>query len=94
MTSSFFENSLFGWKLSPVSHRLAIIFFPARKLSFHFVYEFLYKARVNKLISPHLFLLLFLFPWETDLRKHWQNVYVRMFWLYSLLGVLGVVSRI
>ena len=27
------------------------------------------------LIRSCLFLLLFLLPWETDLRKHWYNLY-------------------
>ena len=32
-----------------------------------------------------LFLLLFLFPWKTDLRKHWHDLHQRMFCLCSLL---------
>ena len=45
---------------------------------------------VQKLISFPicLFLLLFLLPWETDLRKHWYNLCQRMFCLHPLLGVL------
>ena len=35
-----------------------------------------------------LFLLLFLLPWETDLRKHCYNLCQRMFCLCALLGVL------
>ena len=35
-----------------------------------------------------LFLLLFLLPWETGLRKYWFNLCQRMFCLCSLLGVL------
>ena len=34
------------------------------------------------------FLIIFLLPWETDLRKHQYNLYQRMFCLCSLLGVL------
>ena len=34
-----------------------------------------------------LFLLLFLMPWETDLRIHWYNLYQRMFCFYSLLNI-------
>ena len=34
------------------------------------------------------FLLLFLLLWEADLRKHWYNLWQRMFGLYSLLGIL------
>ena len=40
------------------------------------------------LIRRYLFLLLFLLPWETDLRKHWYKLCWRMFCLFSLLGVL------
>ena len=36
----------------------------------------------------YLFLLLFLLPWETDLRKHRYDLCQRMFCLRSLLGVL------
>ena len=32
-----------------------------------------------------LLLLLFLFPWETDLRKHWHDLHQRMFCPCSLL---------
>ena len=35
-----------------------------------------------------VYLLLFLLPLENDLRKHWYNICQRMFYLYSLLGVL------
>ena len=35
-----------------------------------------------------LFLILFLWPWETDLRKYCYDLYKKMFCLYSLLGVL------
>ena len=41
-----------------------------------------------------LFLLLFLLPWETDLRNHWYDLCQRMFCLCSLLGVNGVMSYI
>ena len=35
-----------------------------------------------------LFLLLFLLPCETEMRKQWYNLCQRMFCLWSLLGVL------
>ena len=35
----------------------------------------------------HLFLLLFLLPWQTDLRKHYYSLSQRMFCLCSLLGI-------
>ena len=37
-----------------------------------------------------LFLLLFLLPWETDLREDWYDLCQRMFCLYSLLEVFTV----
>ena len=40
------------------------------------------------LIRSHLFLLWFLLPRETDIRKHWCNFCHRMFCPCSLLGVL------
>ena len=36
-----------------------------------------------------LFLLLFLLPWETDLRKHWYSLCQGLFCLSSLEGVFG-----
>ena len=36
----------------------------------------------------HLFLLLFLLPWETDLRKNFYDLCQRIFCLCSLLGVV------
>ena len=52
-----------------------------------FMVFFAVKKLVS-LIRSHLFLLLFLLPSETDLRKHWYDLYQRMFCLCSLLGVL------
>ena len=53
---------------------------------------FMVSFAVQKLISlnrSHLFiLLLFLLPWETDLRKHLYSLCERMFCLCSLLEVL------
>ena len=41
------------------------------------------------LIRSHLFIfVLFLLPWEADLRKHWYHLCQRLFCLCSLLGVL------
>ena len=45
---------------------------------------FAFSFAVQKLISlirSYLFLLLFLLPWETDLRKHWYDLCQRMFLL-------------
>ena len=39
---------------------------------------------VLSLIKSYLFFLLFLLPWETDLRKHWYNLCQRIYCLCSL----------
>ena len=39
---------------------------------------------VLSLIKLYLFLLLFLLPWETDLRRHWYNLCQRIYCLCSL----------
>ena len=44
----------------------------------------LYILKVNSSLVASL---LFLLPWETDLRKQWYNLCQRMFCLWSLLGV-------
>ena len=46
------------------------------------------RQKLVSVIRFHLFLLLFLLPWKTDLRKHWYNLCQRMFYLCSLLRVL------
>ena len=43
--------------------------------------------KLASLIRSHLFIFLFLLPWETDLRKHWYDLRQRMFCLCSLLRV-------
>ena len=53
------------------------------RLSFHFVYGFLYCVKLIDLNMFGLFLLLFLFPWNSDLRKHWRDFHQRMFCLCS-----------
>ena len=50
-----------------------------------------FSFAVQKLISlirSYLFLLLFLLPWETDLRKPWYCFWQRMFCLFSLSEIL------
>ena len=53
---------------------------------------FMVSFVVQKLLSLTgfvcLFWLLFLLPWETELRKHCRDLCQRMFCLCSLLGVL------
>ena len=56
----------------------------------YFVFVFLTVSfatqKLMSLIKSYLFL--FLLPWETDLRKHWNSLCQKMFFLWSLLGVL------
>lgn len=67
--------------------------FPICRLSFHFVYSLLCCAKHVSLIRFHLFfscpLFLLLLPWETDLRRHWYDLYhnilfriLRVFWCF------------
>ena len=86
------------WKLSPcwLYHILQIwlygckYFLPVCRLPFHFVDGFLCcaKAFMFDWVPFFLSLFLFLFLWETDLRKHWYDLCQRMFCLCSLPGVL------
>ena len=55
--------------------------------SFHLWFPLLCKS-FEVWLGPTLFLLLFLLPWETDLRKHWYDLPQRMFCLCSFLEVL------
>ena len=57
---------------------------------FFFVVSFAVQKLVSLIRSICLFLLLFLLPWETDLRKHWYDLCQRMFCLHSLLEVFTV----
>ena len=61
-----------------VSRIICKYFLPFYRLSFCFVYGFLSCAKACKFKS-HLFLLLFLLPWKSDLRKHWYDLCKRMF---------------
>ena len=78
------------WKLILCwSHHLQIFYAgPFVVLSFCLWFPLLCKS-LQVLINSHLFiLLLFLLPWETDIRKHCYNLYQRMFSLCSLIEVL------
>ena len=66
----------------------ANIFSKFIECSFVLFMTFFAVQKLISLIRSHLFLLLFLLPWETDLRKPWYNLCQRLFCLYSLLGVL------
>ena len=61
---------------------------PQAVFSFCLWFPLLYKSLLVWLGPIHLFLLLFLLPWETDLRKHCYNLCQRTCCLCSLLGVL------
>ena len=43
-----------------VSHMICSYFLPARRLSFHFVYDFLCCTKVYNVIRSHLFILAFI----------------------------------
>ena len=71
-----------------VSHIICKYFLPFYRLSFHLIYGFPCFAKTC-FSKFHLFIfVLFLLPWETDLRKHWYDLRQRMFCLFSPLGVL------
>ena len=67
---------------------IANIFFHSMGLFILFMVSFAVKNLKVWLGHICLFLLLFLLPRVTNLRKHWYNLGQRMFCLYSLLGVL------
>ena len=74
------------WKLIPCQSHLLQIFSPTY-LFILFMVSFAVQKLIN-LISPVcLFLLFFLLPLETDLRKQCLDLFQRMFCLYSLLGI-------
>ena len=79
------------WKLIPYqSHHLHNIFTICHNILSHSVgwlfILFMVPFAVHKFES--LFLLLFLLPSETDLRKYWYDVCQRIFCLWSPLGIL------
>ena len=44
-------------------------FLPVHRLPFHFVYDSFAMQKLLSLIRSHLFFILFILSWETDLRK-------------------------
>ena len=72
------------WKLICQFHCFQI-FYPIPLVDLLFIVSFVVQ---KLLISFCLFLLLFLLPWETALRKYCYDLCQRMFCLCSLLGVL------
>ena len=76
-----YEMFVYFGKLSPYWLHHLQVFFPVHMLSVHFVYG---SFAVQKLISLRficLFLLLFLLPWEIDLRNI-ATIYVREYFAY------------
>ena len=74
------------WILTPCQCKY---FLPFRRLPFILlIVSFTVQKLLCWLGSISLFLLLFLLPWETDLRKYCHNLCQRMFCLCSLIGVL------
>ena len=76
------------WKLSPCQSHYLWIFSPIGCLFVLFTVSFAVTKYIGLIRSDLFILLLFLLPWETDLRKHWYNLCQRMFCLCSLLDVL------
>ena len=63
-------------------------FLPVCGLSFHFAMVSFAVQNLLSLNGSYLFIFaLSLLFWETDLRKHWYNLYQRMFCQYSLQGL-------
>ena len=76
---------LCSWEIKPLSVTSFVSIF-SHPIGCLFLW-FLVSLAVS-LIRSHLFLLWFLLPRETDIRKHWCNFCHRMFCPCSLLGVL------
>jgi len=77
------------WILNPASCIVCKYFLPFCRLSFVLFMVFFAVQKLLRWLGPIcLFLLLFLLPWETGLRKYRSNLCQRMFCLCSLLGVL------
>ena len=86
-------SCLYIWKIKPLSvtsfanifsHSIGCLFIL-------FMVSFAVQKLVH-LIRSLLFLILFLLPWKTDLRKHWYVLCQRMFNLWSLSSRSFMVS--
>ena len=66
------------WKLNPCQSHHLQTFSPISVGCLFILFSFAVKNLVS-LIRSHLFLLLFLLLWVTDLRKHWYSLCQRMF---------------
>ena len=82
-------NCLYILEIEPLSvTSFANIFSESVGSLFILFMVFFAVQRVISLIRSHfLILLLFLLPWETDLRKHWYDLCPKTFCLCSLLKV-------
>ena len=82
-------SSLYILDINPLfGHIICKYFLPFNRLSFIFVDGFLCCAKALSLTRSHLFLLLFLLPWEATLRIFSYDLGLKMSFLCSLLGVL------
>ena len=82
-------NYLYIMGINPLSvTSFAHIFSHSKGCLFVLWFPLLYKSFSVWLGPIYLFLFLFLLPWEKNLRKHWWDLYQRMFCPWSLLGVL------
>ena len=83
----FFLSCMNCWYNLEIKLLLAALFANIFCVKVVFAFSFAVQKLIS-LIKSYLFLLSFLLPWETDLRKHWYCLYQRMFCLFSLLRVL------
>ena len=82
-------SSLYILDINPLfGHIICKYFLTFHMLSFIVVDGFLFCAKALSLIRSHLFLLLFLLPWEATLRIFSYDLGLKMSFLCSLLGVL------
>ena len=82
-------SSLYILDINPLfGHIICKYFLPFNRLSFIFVDGFLCCAKALSLTRSHLFLLLFLLPWEATLRIFSYDLGLKMSFLCFLLGVL------
>ena len=87
----FYKVFIYFGNETLVGHIICKYFFPVCRLfvfSFFLRFPLLCQSLQIWLGLVCLLLFLLLLPSETDLRKHWYNLYQRIFCLFSLLGTL------